>query len=508
MRAIIFFLLLFLFSLQTAYAQQVTGKPNIVFIFSDDHALQAISAYGSPHLKTPNIDRLAKEGALFKNAFCTNSICAPSRAVLLTGKYNHLNGQIDNQTSTVMDTRQASFPKYLQQQGYTTAWVGKWHINNTPRYFDYWKVLPGQGVYYNPEFIAMDSSRVRMPGYATEIITDEALQWLDKNQATNRKPFCLVIGHKASHREWQPDIRDLHAFDGKTFEVPKTFSDAYQGRTAAAHQQMEIKDLRWDWDLKVNADSLPIIQRMDAAQRRGWDEYYKTENAKLDTSRMTKEEIAIWKYQRYMHDYLGCILSMDRNIGRVLDYLDQHDLAKNTIVVYSSDQGFYLGEHGWYDKRFMYEPSLHMPLLIRYSPVIKPGTTIDQMVVSIDFAPTLLDFAGITKPQDMQGRSFRPLFAGKRVDWRTSMYYHYYEYPDPHRVLPHFGIREERFKLICFYGGASKSWELFDLQSDPDELENLYSKANLQSKIKSMKQGLRKLMIQYRDDGALKELDR
>lgn len=508
MRAIIFFLHLFLFSLQTAYAQQVTGKPNIVFIFSDDHALQAISAYGSPHLKTPNIDRLAKEGALFKNAFCTNSICAPSRAVLLTGKYNHLNGQIDNQTSTVMDTRQASFPKYLQQQGYTTAWVGKWHINNTPRYFDYWKVLPGQGVYYNPEFIAMDSSRVRMPGYATEIITDEALQWLDKNQATNRKPFCLVIGHKASHREWQPDIRDLHAFDGKTFEVPKTFSDTYQGRTAAAHQQMEIKDLRWDWDLKVNADTLPIIQRMDAVQRRGWDEYYKTENAKLDTSRMTKEEIAIWKYQRYMHDYLGCILSMDRNIGRVLDYLDQHDLAKNTIVVYSSDQGFYLGEHGWYDKRFMYEPSLHMPLLIRYPPVIKPGTTIDQMVVSIDFAPTLLDFAGIGKPQDMQGRSFRPLFAGKRADWRTSMYYHYYEYPDPHRVLPHFGIREERFKLICFYGGASKSWELFDLQSDPDELENLYSKAILQSKIKSMKQGLRKLMIQYRDDGALKELDR
>lgn len=490
-------------------AQQSTTQPNIIFIFSDDHALQAIGAYGSPHVKTPNIDRIAREGALFKNAFCTNSICAPSRAVLLTGKYNHLNGQVDNRTSTVIDTRQPSFPKYLQEQGYTTSWIGKWHISNTPRYFDYWKVLPGQGVYYNPDFINMDSSRVTLPGYATEVITDEALGWLEKNRTTNKKPFCLVIGHKAPHREWQPDIQDLHAFDGKPFAVPKTFNDKYIGRKAAAHQQMEIKDLRWDWDLKVGADSLAIIQRMSATQKKGWDEYYHPENAKLDTTKMTRAQIALWKYQRYMHDYMGCIRSVDRNIGRVLDYLDQHDLAKNTIVVYSSDQGFYLGEHGWYDKRFMYEPSLHMPLMIRYPAAIPAQTVIDKMVVSIDFAPTLLDFAGLTKPKDMQGESFKPMITGHAQDnWRTSMYYHYYEYPDHHRVLPHFGVRDERYKLICFYSGSSKSWELFDLKNDPDEVRNIYNSASMKTKIATMKKTLRQLMVQYDDQGALAELDR
>jgi len=507
MRRINLFILLYSLHI-LVHAQSLSKQPNILFIFSDDHALQAISAYGSPHIKTPNIDRLAREGAIFKNAFCTNSICAPSRAVLLTGKYNHLNGQIDNRTTTVMDTRQPSFPKYLQQQGYTTSWIGKWHISNTPRYFDYWKVLPGQGVYYNPDFINMDSSRVKMPGYVTEVITDEALRWLEKNRTTNKKPFCLVIGHKAPHREWQPDIQDLHAFDGKSFEVPKTFNDDYHSRNAAAHQQMEIKDLRWDWDLKVNADKLPIIQRLDVVQRKGWDAYYNTENAKVDTTRMSPEQIALWKYQRYMHDYMGCILSVDRNIGRVLDYLDQHDLTKNTIVVYSSDQGFYLGEHGWYDKRFMYEPSLHMPLVIRYPPAIQPNTQINKMVVSIDFAPTLLDFAGISKPVDMQGQSFKPLFSGNpKINWRTSMYYHYYEYPDNHRVLPHFGIRNERYKLICFYEGSSRSWELFDLKTDPEEMENIYSKPGMSARIKSMKKELRKLMIQYKDETALKELD-
>lgn len=508
MRIIYLFILLVGVSYNST-AQQLPAKPNIVFIFSDDHALQAISAYGSPHIKTPNIDRLAREGAIFRNAFCTNSICAPSRAVLLTGKYNHLNGQIDNRTSTVMDTRQPSFPKYLQQQGYTTSWVGKWHISNTPRYFDYWKVLPGQGVYYNPDFINMDSSRIKMPGYVTDVITDEALGWLEKNKANDKKPFCLVIGHKAPHREWQPDIQDLHAFDQKKFEVPKTFKDNYQGRKAAAHQQMEIKDLRWDWDLKVNADHIPIIQRMDEIQRRGWNEYYTRENAKLDTSNMSPDEIALWKYQRYMHDYLGCILSVDRNIGRVLDYLDENDLTKNTIVVYSSDQGFYLGEHGWYDKRFMYEPSLHMPLLMRYPPSIKPGTQVDKMIVSIDFAPTLLDFAGIPKPADMQGMSFKPLLSNRPdVSWRTAVYYHYYEYPDAHRVLPHFGIREDQYKLICFYKGNTRSWELFDLYSDPEELVNIYSRPDLKSKVSAMKTALRKLMIQYDDKAALAVLSR
>ena len=264
-----------------------SSKPNIIIIFSDDHALQAISAYGSPHIQTPNIDRLAKEGALFKNAFCTNSICAPSRAVLLTGKYNHLNGQIDNKTTTVMDTRQSSFPQYLQKSGYLTSWIGKWHINNTPRYFDYWKVLPGQGLYYNPDFINMDSTKEQIPGYATEIITDEALKWLDKTTVDQAKPFCLVIGQKAPHREWMPDIQDLHAFDHQSFQVPPTFFDHYDNRFAAGHQLMQVKDMRWDWDSKVKMKGLPIYERMSEKQKAGWDEYYEGENKKLDTTIMS-----------------------------------------------------------------------------------------------------------------------------------------------------------------------------------------------------------------------------
>ncbi|MGB4959940.1 MAG: sulfatase, partial [Saprospiraceae bacterium] len=434
-------------------AQNAAGKPNIIVIFSDDHALQAISAYGSPHIQTPNIDRIAKEGAIFKNAFVTNSICAPSRAVLLTGKYNHINGQYDNRSETRINTGQEMFPKLLQQQGYTTSWIGKWHINNHPQYFDYWKILPGQGLYYNPDFINMDSSRVRIDGYATDIITDEALSWL-KDGRDPDKPFSLVIGHKAPHREWQPDTRDLNAFDGKLFEVPDNFFDNYMDRKAAQHQLMEIKDLRWDWDLKVNTKDVNYVKRMNPDQRKAWDKYYDIQNAQLDTASMTPKEIALWKYQRYMHDYMACILSLDRNIGRVLSYLDHSGLAENTVVIYASDQGFYLGEHGWYDKRFMYEQSLRMPLVMRYPAKVKPNTTIRDMIVNIDLAPSILDIAGISIPKDMQGKSFLPLVQnGKSISpWRKSMYYHYYEYPDAHRVMPHFGIRTDRYKLIYYYG--------------------------------------------------------
>lgn len=501
MNKTIFFLLIQLVSHSIASGQ----RPNIIVIFSDDHALQAISAYGSPHIQTPNIDRLAREGALFRNALCTNSICAPSRAVLLTGKYNHLNGQIDNQTSTVIDTRQPSFPKYMQEHGYTTSWIGKWHINNTPRYFDYWKVLPGQGNYYNPDFIQMDSSKIRMPGYVTDIITDEAIGWLDKNQKENKKPFCLVIGHKATHREWQPDIQDLHAFDSKTFDVPKTFFDQYDNRLAAGHQLMEVKDMRWDWDNKVNMKGIPIYERMTESQKTGWNEYYDTANKNPDTLSMNAKEKALWKYQRYMHDYMGCVRSLDRNIGRVLDYLDKNDLTKNTIVIYSSDQGFYLGEHGWFDKRFMYEPSLHMPLIVRYPQKVHAGKIIDQMVVNIDYAPTLLDYAGIAIPNTMQGKSIRPLLESMQPisSWRKSMYYHYYEYPEPHRVMPHFGIRTDRYKLIGFYDQHVIHWELYDMKADPDEMNNLYQSTDQKARIKQLKSGLKQLMIQYKDQDAL-----
>jgi choline-sulfatase len=507
MKNVLYLLLALLcFTSFTKKSTHKASKPNIIVIFSDDHALQAISAYGSPHLKTPNIDRIAREGTIFNNTFCTNSICGPSRAVLLTGKYNHLNGQYDNLTTTRINTGQPMFPKYLQENGYATSWIGKWHINNHPQYFDYWRVLPGQGHYYNPDFINMDSSRTQIPGYVTDIVTDEAINWLEKGRDKS-KPFSLVIGHKAPHREWQPDTKDLHAFDGKPFEVPGTFFDDYQGRKAAQHQLMEIKDLRWDYDCKVNAGKTSILKRMNKDQRTAWDNYYEPENAKLDTTQMTKKEIALWKYQRYMHDYLGCILSLDRNIGRVLDYLDKTGLAENTIVIYSSDQGFYLGEHGWYDKRFMYEQSLRMPFMMRYPKVIKPQSVVNEMVVNIDFAPTLLNLAGVSIPKEMQGRSVLPLAAGKKPkNWRTSMYYHYYEYPEPHRVMPHFGIRGERYKLICFYG-KERFWELIDLKTDPNELLNIYDNPAHKTLIIKMKKELRALMVQYKDDEALAILD-
>ncbi len=485
------------------FSQETVKKPNIIVIFSDDHALQAISAYGSPHIKTPNIDRIANEGAIFKNTFCTNSICGPSRAVLLTGKYNHLNGQYDNRTETRINTGQPMFPKYLQENGYETSWIGKWHINNHPQFFDYWKILPGQGLYYNPDFINMDSSRVRIDGYTTDIITDEALTWLDKGRDES-KPFSLVIGHKAPHREWQPDIQDLHAFDGKPFEVPANFFDDYNGRKAAEHQLMEVKDLRWDWDSKVNTKDVSYVKRMTATQKEAWDKYYETENASLDTSKMSVKEIALWKYQRYMHDYMACVVSLDRNIGRVLDYLDKTGLAENTIVIYSSDQGFYLGEHGWYDKRFMYEQSLRMPFVMRYPKVIQPKTVVNEMVVNIDIAPTILSAAGVKVPSDMQGVSVLPLAKqpGKIKNWRKSMYYHYYEYPDPHRVMPHFGIRTERYKLIYFYGNGS-SWEFYDLKHDPDEMNNGYNNQKNRILISQLKKDLLGLMLQYEDKDAV-----
>ncbi|MFZ1456354.1 MAG: sulfatase [Saprospiraceae bacterium] len=506
-KTIVFFGIAVLLVQCSLIAQSQDKRPNIIMIFSDDHALQAISAYGSPHIKTPNIDRIASEGAIFKNTFVTNSICAPSRAVLLTGKYNHINGQYDNRNETKINTGQDMYPKHMQQHGYQTAWIGKWHINNLPQYFDYWKILPGQGLYYNPDFIKMDSSRVRIDGYTTDIITEQAIDWLDKGR-DKTKPFSLVIGHKAPHREWQPDTKDLNAFDGKPFAVPDNFFDGYKGRNAAAHQDMEVKNLRWDWDSKVNTQDLPFVKRMTPEQRQAWNQYYDTENAKLDTSRMTSKEIALWKYQRYMHDYMACILSLDRNIGKVLDYLTKKGLDKNTIVMYSSDQGFYLGEHGWYDKRFMYEQSLRAPFVMKYPGVISPKTVIEDMVVNIDFAPTLLDIAGIKAPADMQGKSVLPLTQKTKPvkSWRKSMYYHYYEYPDPHRVLPHLGIRTERYKLILFYGDGSHSWELFDIKNDPDEMHNIYGQPSNRKLTSQLKKELKQLMIQYKDKDGLKIL--
>jgi arylsulfatase A-like enzyme len=439
--------------------------PNILVIFSDDHALQAISAYGSPHIKTPNIDRLAREGTLYQNMFCTNSLCAPSRATLLTGKFSHKNGHRDNMTT--FDAAQDMYPKYLQGAGYQTSWIGKWHLEATPQYFDYWSVLPGQGAYYNPDFIEMDGKMKRQEGYTTNLITEKALKWL-KADRDSAKPFCLVVGQKSPHRNWLPDTTDLWAFDGVKFPLPATFYDDYNGRVAAKRQDMSIeKTLRMKEDLKIDAENTDFVKRMNPAQREAWLRYYRAVNEEFKKQNLTGKALTEWKFQRYMNDYLGTIRSLDRNIGKLLDYLDESGLAENTIVIYSSDQGFYLGEHGWFDKRFMYEESHHMPLIIRYPGKLKPGTVDRALRNNTDFAPTFLAEAGVPVPKDMQGVS---LFAPKP---RSATYYHYYEYPAEHSVQKHFGVRTDRYKLIRFYGDGD-FWELYDLQKDPNELRNVY----------------------------------
>lgn len=494
-------ILLFFAVIANTFAQKsnTPKKPNILVIFSDDHALQAISAYGSPHIKTPNIDRIAKDGAIFKNMFCTNSLCAPSRATLLTGKFSHINGHKDNRTK--FDAGQDMFPKRMQEAGYETSWIGKWHLEATPQYFDYWSVLPGQGQYYNPDFIEMDGKTKRYEGYATNLIADRALNWL-QNQHDSSKPFCLVVGQKAPHRPWLPDSTDFHAFDGVKFKMPENFYDSYEGRIAAQKQKMNIVvDQTLDSDLKVKNGTELHTKRMNAAQAKAWDAYYEPLNEQFKQQNLSGKALDEWKFQRYMHDYLACITSLDKNIGKILDYLDKAGLSENTLVIYSSDQGFYLGEHGWFDKRFMYEESFHMPLVMRYPKIIKKGTVINDFAQNIDFAPTFLDLAGIPIPKDIQGKSLIPILKNQKPAlWRKSVYYHYYEFPWDHNVMSHFGVRTERYKLIRFYGDGN-FWELYDLKNDPNEMKNIYSSAPKQTII-TLKMNLKSLITQYEDTEA------
>lgn len=476
--------------------QQASKRPNILIIFSDDHALKAIGAYGSPYIQTPNIDKLARQGAIYQNMFCTNSLCAPSRATLLTGKFSHKNGHRDN--STQFDASQNMYPKYLQQAGYQTSWIGKWHLQATPQYFDYWSVLPGQGSYYNPDFIEMSGQTVRQEGYVTEVITDKALAWLNQQRTTD-KPFCLVIGHKCPHRNWMPDTTDLRAFDKVKFPLPPTYYDAYEGRTAAQRQDMSVnKTMRLKEDLKVDNQNDPGVKRMNAAQKKAWLDYYQARSTDFNEKKYTGKALDEWKYQHYMQDYLGTLKSLDRNVGRVLDYLDQTGLSSNTIVIYSSDQGFYLGEHGWFDKRFMYEESHHMPLIIRHPAKIKPGTVDRAIRNNTDFAPTILAEAGLPIPDDMQGVSF---FAPAT---RKATYYHYYEFPGEHSVQTHFGIRNDRYKLIRFYGNGN-FWELYDLKKDPQELKNLANSTAHTAIKKKMIRDLVSLITQH-DDPLAKQI--
>lgn len=484
-------------------SEVVVEKPNILYIMSDDHAYQAISAYGYGLNETPNIDRLAEEGAIFSRSCVTNSICAPSRAVLLTGKHSFINGKIDNKVP--FDWDQENFPKLLQANGYQTAMIGKIHLNGLPQGFDFSMVLPGQGQYYNPDFL-INGEKKRIEGYCTEIITEAALDWL-KNKRDASKPFCMLYHQKAPHRNWMPAPKYINQYDDKTFDPPANYFDNYEGRgRAAKEQEMEIDGhARWGGDFKLlvdpNGDSTGFdnnLKRLNDEQRDIWMNAYEDENQEFLESKLEGEELGIWKYNRYIKDYLRCIQSVDDGVGEVLDYLEENGLAENTIVVYTSDQGFYLGEHGWFDKRFMYEESFRTPLLVRYPKEIKPKTKIDKLVQNLDFAPTFLDYAGIEIPNDMQGVSFRDLVSGKTDEYRDAVYYTYYEYPSAHMVKRHYGVATERYKLMHFYYDIDE-WEMYDLETDPNEMNNIYGKEEYADVQKEMHAKLDKLRKDYGD---------
>ncbi|MEM9365705.1 MAG: sulfatase [Planctomycetota bacterium] len=469
-------LALFLLAVTTSvYADD--ARPNIVFIFTDDHCEQALSAYDPSKISTPNLDRIANEGMRFNRCYVTNAICGPSRAVIQTGKYSHINGFIRN--GNTFDGNQPTFAKMLQANGYQTAVIGKWHLKSTPQGFDYYDVLKGQGPYYNPPMLTAggDGKPVTKPhtGYTTDIITDKTLRWLEEGRQGD-KPFMIMYQHKAPHRNWMPGPKYLNWLDDVTIPEPETLWDDYSGRTQSASKQtMTISQHLNPRDLKLTG-----LGTMNAEQIQVWEAAYGPKNQAFEEARamMSEKEIIQWKYQRYVKDYLRCVKSVDDGVGRVLDYLEESGLADNTIVIYSSDQGWYLGDHGWFDKRWMYEESLKTPLLVRWPGVTEAGSTSDAIVSNLDFAETFLDLAGVDVPADMQGRSLVPLLQGETPeDWRKTFYYHYYENPGGHNVARHYGVTNGRHKLIRFYALQNQplnDWELFDLQADPNELESVH----------------------------------
>ncbi len=433
------------------------GRPNIVYIMADDHAAHAIGCYGSRINRTPNIDRIAQEGVRFDNCFCTNGICGPSRATIITGKYSHVNGFKTNHDK--FDGSQQTFPKLLRRAGYKTAMVGKWHLVSDPTGFDYWNILPGQGAYIDPVMIEMGEKKKRT-GYVTDLITDTAIDFIrgrDKDA-----PFCLMCHHKAPHRNWIPDAKHGSMYENEDIPEPETFKDDYAHRSRAAAEA----------EMRVVRDLTPEDLKQDPP------------------AGLSEEALGHWKYERYIKDYLRVIASVDDNVGRLLDALEKEGLAENTLVVYTSDQGFFLGDHGWFDKRFMFEESLRMPFLARLPGMAAPGTVNRDMILNVDFAPTFLDAAGVKAPEDMQGRSFLPVLRGHTPkDWRTAMYYQYYEFPQPHHVYPHYGVRTARHKLVHYdLPGKIDEWELFDMEKDPHELNSVYADAAYQDVVKDLKE--------------------
>jgi arylsulfatase A-like enzyme len=468
------------------------SRPNILFIMADDHGYQAISAYGSRMNKTPHIDRLAKEGMRFDRCFVTNSICGPSRATILTGKYSHLNGFIDNNVSK-FNGAQPHVAKYLQAAGYQTAMIGKWHLVTDPTGFDHWEILQGQGPYYNPPMKTAQRV-VKHTGYTTEIIADLAVDWL-KHGRDKSKPFFLMCHHKATHREWLPGPKQLDHYRDVQIPEPETLFDDYSGRgEPAKNQQMTVAKHLNATDLKFE-----LPQNLTPQQRQTLEAAYAEENAAYKKDPPQGKDDVRWKFQRYAKDYLRCVDAVDDAVGKVLDTLDELGLTENTLVVYTSDQGWYLGEHGWYDKRWMYEESFRTPLLVRWRGHTKQGSVDSHLVMNLDFAETFLAAAGLPIQDDMQGRSLVPLLDGKSpADWRKDVYYRYYEFPQPHHVEPHYGVRNERYKLIYF--NRIKAWELYDLEKDPHEMQNVYGDQAYGGIVEQMKQRLEALRKQYRDD--------
>ena len=440
-------------------------RPNILYIMADDHAAHAISAYGSKINKTPHIDRLGKEGMRFSQCLVTNSICTPSRAAILTGKYSHINGV---PVFNTFDGKQPTLAKLLQKAGYHTGMIGKWHLGSEPTGFDYWNILPGQGIYHKPVLFEMGTRKV-YDNYVTDVITDLSLDFITKRPKD--KPFFLMCHHKAPHRPWDPDEKHRKMFENVEIPEPETFNDEYLGKSAAAAEAT----MRIDRDLTERDVKVKPPEGLNGVA------------------------LKKWKYQRYMRDYLACVASIDDNIGRMLEYLEKNGLAENTVVIYTSDQGFFLGDHNWFDKRFMYEESIKMPFLVRWPSKVKPGTVNDGMILNVDFAPTLIDAANVKVPDDMQGKSFLPLLKGEKPkDWRTSMYYRYYHYPMHHKVQPHFGVRTEKHKLIYF--NKIDEWEMYDLEKDPKEMKNLYKDASQAETIKKLKEEMYRLKKEVKDE--------
>ena len=520
------------FTVQAQSVQKKDKRMNIVFIMTDDHTTQALSAYDNRLISTPNLDRLANEGIKFNNCFVTNAVCGPSRATILTGKYNHINGLTDNHK--VFDSTQVIYPQILKKASYQTAMIGKWHLGSTPMGFDYYSILPNQGEYYQPVFIE-NGKKIQEKGYVTDVVTDKAIDYLQSRD--KEKPFLLIYQQKAPHRNWLPAPRHLGMFDHKTFVEPSNLLDDYSNRGRASKEQlMSISKDMWNaWDLKLasskDLDSIArlpkarfadakdddfthandksldeqrffqVFDRMTAEEKAAWTKVYDKRVAEYRRLNLKGDDLTRWKYQQYMKDYLACVVAVDENVGRLMDYLEKEGELDNTIIVYTSDQGFFLGEHGFFDKRMMYEECLRTPLLIRYPNGIKKGIVSDALAMNVDFAPTLLDYAGVQIPKDMQGKSLKPIIEhdGKILaKWRDAVYYHYYEYPSWHMVKRHYGVRTDRYKLIHFYNDIDE-WELYDLEKDPKEMKNVYNDSSYANVAKMMHAKMKKLQKQYKD---------